>query len=80
MSVTGNLYSFKLSSFRLVVTKLQLQTVQGILFTDAVLDYAASYGPDEAQMRYFGTVYTSFGWNQQAFVPRRCVRQRVDHG
>lgn len=31
----------------------------GILFTDAVLDYAASNGPDEAQMRYFGTVYTS---------------------
>ena len=45
--------------------------VQGILFTDAVLDYAASNGPDEAQMRYFGTVYTSFGWNQQAFVPVR---------
>lgn len=31
----------------------------GILFTDAVLDYLASNGPDADQMKYFGTVFTS---------------------
>ncbi|CAJ1379963.1 unnamed protein product [Effrenium voratum] len=31
----------------------------GLLFTDAVLDHAVNNGPDAAQMRYFGTVYTS---------------------
>lgn len=31
----------------------------GILFTDAVLDYSASNGPDADQMKYFGTVFTS---------------------